>query len=174
MGIVRNCAHMNSFILRTGLWSRSDHELWFVFLWNPSVKQLSVKTPSCSMPSVGTSFVNNTLLFLLNTLVLTSENMLCKSSLSPLGELVEARVVTGSAANGTDFLESMVSRLSKGHFDLHFLDLNWKSPASLRLELSLKNSSLSSKFLGSSSQLCGWIYLILVPPKGWDTFTPKI
>ena len=33
------------------------------------------------MPSVGTSFVNNTLLFLLNTLVLTSENMLCKSSL---------------------------------------------------------------------------------------------
>ena len=119
MGIVRNCAHMNSFILRIGLWSRS--KLWFVFLWNPSVKPLSVKTPSCSMPSVGTSFVNNTLLFLLNTLVLTSENMLCKSSLSPLGELVEARVVTGSAANGTDFLESMVSRLSKGHFDLHFL-----------------------------------------------------
>ena len=135
MGIVRNCAHMNSFILRTGLWSRSDHELWFVFLWNPSLKQLSVKTPSCSMPSVGTSFVNNTLLFLLNTLVLTSENMLCKSSLSPLGELVEARVVTGIAANGTDFLESMVSRLSKGHFDLHFLDLNWKSPASLRLDM---------------------------------------
>ena len=88
MGIVRNCAHMNSFILRIGLWSRS--KLWFVFLWNPSVKPLSVKTPSCSMHSVGTSFVNNTLLFLLNTLVLTSENMLCKSSLSPLGELVEA------------------------------------------------------------------------------------
>ena len=49
--------------------------------------------------------------------------MLCYAS-PPLGELVEARVVTGSAANGTDFLESMVSRLSKGHFDLHCLDLN--------------------------------------------------
>ena len=92
------------------------------------------------MPSVGTSSVNNTLLFLLDTLVLTSsENMQCKCSLSPLGELVEARAVSGSAAKGTEFLESMVSKLSKVHFDLPFLDLNWKSPVSLRLELSLKN-----------------------------------
>ena len=50
--------------------------------------------------------------------------MLFKSSLSPLGDLLEARVVSGSAANGTDFLESMVSKLSKVHFDLPFLDLN--------------------------------------------------
>ena len=50
--------------------------------------------------------------------------MLCTSFLSPLGELVEARVVSGSAAKGTDFLESMVSKLSKVSFDLPFLDLN--------------------------------------------------
>ena len=75
--------------------------------------------------------VNNTLLFLFDALVVTSsENMLCKSSLSPLGELVEARVVSGSAAKGTDFLESMESKQSKVHFHLPFLDLNGKSPDS--------------------------------------------
>ena len=100
-------------------------EFWFAFSWNPST-EFSVKTSSSSMSSVGSSAVNNTLLFLLDTLVLTSsENMLCKSPLSPLGELVEARVVSGSAAKGTDFLESMVSKLSKVSFDLPFLDLNW-------------------------------------------------
>ena len=78
------------------------------------------------MPSVGTSSVNNTLLFLHDAflVVTSSENMLCKSPLSPLAELVEARVVSGSAAKGTDFLESMVSKLSKVHFDLPFLDFN--------------------------------------------------
>ena len=78
------------------------------------------------MPSVGTSSVNNTLLFALDTLVLnSSETMLCKSSFKyPLGELVEARVVSGSATKGTDFLESKVSKLSKVHFDFPFLDLN--------------------------------------------------
>ena len=42
----------------------------------------------------------------------------------PLGEVDEAQVVSGSAAKGTDFLDSMVSKLSKVHFDLPFLDLN--------------------------------------------------
>ena len=72
-----------------------------------------------------------TTLFLQDAFVVvtSSENMLCKSSLSPLGELVEARVVSGSAAKGTDFLEFMVSKLSKVQFALPFLDLNWKNPA---------------------------------------------
>ena len=78
--------------------------------------------------------------------------MLCKSSLSPLGELVEARVVSGSTGKGTDFLESIVCKLSKVHLDLSFLDLNRKIPASLRLELSLtENSLFSSEFRRGAS-----------------------
>ena len=67
-----------------------------------------------------------------------------------------------------------VSKLSKVHFDLPFLDLNWKCPASLRLELSLKNSSFSSEFRRGSSLLLAWTYLTLVPLSGWETFTPII
>ena len=121
-------------------------EFWFAFSWNSST-EFSVKTSSSSMSSVGSSAVNSTLLFLLDTLVLTSsENMLCKSSWSPLGELVEARVVSGSAAKGTDFLESMVSKLSKVSFDLPCLDLNWwKNPVWLLFERRFPSPMFSSK-----------------------------
>ena len=169
-------------------WRRS--ESWFIFSWNLSA-EFWVKTPSSSMSSVGRS-VNSTLLFLLDTLVLTSsENMLCKSSLSPLGELVEARVVSGSAAKGTDFLESMVSKLSKVSFDLPFLDLNWwKNPVWLLFEkrfpsrmfssksptrgLSFKNCSRSSKLLwppSTPSYSFAWTYFTLCK---WETLTPMI
>ena len=48
---------------------------------------------------------------------------------------------------GIDFLESIACKLSKVHFDLSFLDLNRKIPATLRLELSLtENSLFSSEF----------------------------
>ena len=170
-------------------WRRSESR--FVFSWNLSA-EFSVKTPSSSMSSVGSSSVNNTLLFLLDTLVLTSsENMLWKSPLSPLGELVEARVVSGSAAKGTDFLESMVSKLSKVSFDLPFLDLNWwKNPVWLLFErrfpsrmfsskpptreLSLKNCSRSSKLPwppSTPSYSFAWTYFTLCE---WETLTPII
>ena len=166
-------------------------EFWFAFSWNPST-EFSVKTSSSSMSSVGSSAVNNTLLVLLDTLVLTSsENMLCTSFLSPLGELVEARVVSGSAAKGTDFLESMVSKLSKVSFDLPFHDLNWwKNPVWLLFErrfpfrmfsskpptreLSLKNCSRSSKLLwppSTPSYSFAWTYFTLCE---WETLTPMI
>ena len=125
------------------LWSRS--EFWFVFSWNTSVKSLPVKTPSCTIPSMGTSSVNNTLLFLLDTFVVpSSEKMLYKSSLFLLEELVEARVVSGSAAKRKDFLESIVSSfLTFGAFAQKSFDFV-KIP------------------------------MTLVPPIGWETFTPMM
>lgn len=92
------------------------------------MKSLPVKTPSCTIPSVGTSSVNNTLLFLLDIFVVpSSEKMLYKSSLFLLEELVEARVVSGSAAKGKDFLESIVSSfLTFGAFaqkSFHFVKI---------------------------------------------------
>ena len=153
---MRNCAQMNSVTLRTGRNVSLVKVVLSSVLSSLKILLQSVHWKLRLFPCplwVLHPCVNNTLLFLHDAflVVTSSENMLCKSSLSPLGELVEARVVSGRAAKGTDFLESMLSKLSKVQFDLPFLDLNWKSPASSRLELSLKNSSFSSEFRRGSS-----------------------
>ena len=147
ISVMRNCAQMNSVTLRTGrnvflikVVLSSVLSSLRILLQSFHWKLRLVPCPPWVLHPWTTLFLHDAFL-----VVTSSENMLCKSPLSPLGELVEARVVSGRAAKGTDFLESMVSRLSKVQFDLPFLGLNWKSAASSRLELSLKNSSFSSE-----------------------------
>ena len=60
-------------------------------------------------------------------MVPSSEKMFYKSSLFLLRELVEARVVSGSAAKGKDFLESIVSSfLTFGAFAQKFFGSSYR------------------------------------------------
>ena len=150
ISVMRNCAQMNSVFGRNvsllKMVLSSVLSCLKILLQSFHGKLRLVPCPPWALHPWTTLFLQDAFVA-----VTSSENMLCKSSLSPLGELVEARVVSGSAAKGTDFLEFMVSKLSKVQFALPFLDLNWKNPAFSRLELPLKNSSFSSEFRRRSS-----------------------